>query len=397
MTGNNLLTRNALHVALVPRFVTRIASIPTHAFVRSAPPRPSRPSSGARILRCRPPIRVLQYRSDPRDIAELRRLREDHPDLAAAVDLQIELLQLQRRVQSRVSLPSIPLDAEYLNARLASAPILDFDQIPIDWGDMRFLVRATAAAMRNHEALEDEAIPAGGEALARRRSASRAREELVRRAFGPAPRQRRRSPGLDSVLLQSMRPFLTRAAEAIMARIDFAGWQRGTCPLCVGEPDLAVITPAAERILICARCNARWRFHQLTCPFCLNDDRKKITSFASRDGRYRLYACDVCDRYIKAYDARQASRPVLPVWMEWRRCRWTRQRCRRATSNALARLTAADLPCEDIGRLVGQPVEQVARLPEAAVVRRGAEDDDGDVVIALRAVAAAWPGSSRPC
>ena len=38
-------------------------------------------------------------------------LREDHPDLAAAVDLQIELLQLQRRVQSRVSLPSIPLDA----------------------------------------------------------------------------------------------------------------------------------------------------------------------------------------------------------------------------------------------------------------------------------------------
>ena len=91
-----------------------------------------------------------------------------------------------------------------------------------------------------------------------------------------------------------MRPFLTRAAEAIMARIDFAGWQRGTCPLCFGEPDLAVITPAAERILICARCNARWRFHQLTCPFCLNDDRKKITSFASRDGRYRLYACDVC-------------------------------------------------------------------------------------------------------
>ena len=48
-------------LALVPRFVTRIASIPTHAFVRSAPPRPSRPSSGARILRCRPPIRVHQY------------------------------------------------------------------------------------------------------------------------------------------------------------------------------------------------------------------------------------------------------------------------------------------------------------------------------------------------
>jgi FdhE protein len=83
--------------------------------------------------------------------------------------------------------------------------------------------------------------------------------------------------------------------------------------LCAGEPDLAVITPAAERILICSRCQTRWRFHQLTCPFCLNPDRSRITSFASRDGRYRLYGCDVCERYIKAYDARQATRPVLPV------------------------------------------------------------------------------------
>ena len=49
------------------------------------------------------------------------------------------------------------------------------------------------------------------------------------------------------------------------------------------------------------------------CPFCLNAERGKITSFASRDGQYRLYACDVCQRYIKAYDARRASRPVMPA------------------------------------------------------------------------------------
>ena len=119
--------------------------------------------------------------------------------------------------------------------------------------------------------------------------------------------------GLENVLLQAMRPFLTRAADAIMARTDFAGWQHGTCPLCGGEPDLAVITPAAERILICARCTARWRFHQLTCPFCLNADRETITSFASRDGLYRLYGCDVCQRYIKAYDARRPRARCMPV------------------------------------------------------------------------------------
>jgi len=94
-------------------------------------------------------------RSESREIAELRRLKQEQPELASAADLQIELLQLQRRVQSRVSLPSMPLDAEYLNARLANAPILDFDQIPVDWGDMRFLVRATAAAMALIERLKD--------------------------------------------------------------------------------------------------------------------------------------------------------------------------------------------------------------------------------------------------
>jgi FdhE protein len=73
-----------------------------------------------------------------------------------------------------------------------------------------------------------------------------------------------------------------------------------------------VITPAADRLLICSRCLARWRFHQLTCPFCGNGDRSRITSFASRDGQYRLYACDVCERYLKAYDARHATRPVMP-------------------------------------------------------------------------------------
>ena len=119
--------------------------------------------------------------------------------------------------------------------------------------------------------------------------------------------------GLEPVLLQAMRPFLTKSAEAIMAKTDLAGWTKGSCPLCAGDPDFAVITPAAERILICGRCSARWRFHQLTCPFCMNADRSRMTSFASRDGLYRIYACDVCERYLKAYDARHASRPVMPA------------------------------------------------------------------------------------
>lgn len=253
-----------------------------------------------------------QARAEPREIVELRRLKEQQPDLSSAADLQIELLQLQRRVQTRVPLPAINLDAAHLNGLLAAGPILRFEHLNIDWSDVRFLVRAAAAAMRTHEALEAADLRTIDEIT---RDAERL--PFVVRAWFDGTGQSGVLPpevdGLETVLLQAMRPILTRAADAILARVDLTVWSRGHCPVCGGEPDLAVITPAAERLLICGRCLARWRFDQIMCPFCRNAERSRITSFTSRDGRYRLSACDVCERYIKAYDARSASRPVMPA------------------------------------------------------------------------------------
>lgn len=225
----------------------------------------------------------------------------------------MELLQLQRRVQSRVSLPAIRLDKDYLNGLLARGTVLQFEHLPIEWGDLRFLLRATASAMRSHEALDDRDFR-------RVEALSRETERLpaVLRSWYESPRPGAapmlpEAAGLEPVILQAMRPFLTRSADAIMAMTDLIGWIGGTCPLCAGEPDFAVITPAADRILICGRCSARWHFHQITCPFCANADKSRMTSFASRDGQYRLYACDVCERYLKAFDARRAARPVMPA------------------------------------------------------------------------------------
>ena len=239
-------------------------------------------------------------------------MKAEQPDLAAAADLQIELLQLQRRVQARVPLPAIRLDSAYLATLLNAGSILRFEHLKIDWSDLRFLVRAVAAAMRTHDALDPtdlkkvEIITRDAERLPH---VVRAWYDGPAHAAAPLPID---IDGLDTVLLQAMRPIMTRAADAILARLDIAGWTAGTCPVCGGEPDFAVITPAADRLLICSRCLARWKFDQLACPFCRNADRAQITSFASRDGRYRLFACDVCERYLKAYDARRATRPVMP-------------------------------------------------------------------------------------
>jgi FdhE protein len=120
-------------------------------------------------------------------------------------------------------------------------------------------------------------------------------------------------PVVGQVLALAMRPYLSRCAEVLQQRPELGGWTHPYCGLCGGEPEFAVITPAAERHLICGRCALRWKYEPLTCPYCGNADRSRITSFATTDGQYRVYACDQCRRYLKAYDGRRGTRPVMPM------------------------------------------------------------------------------------
>jgi FdhE protein len=260
-------------------------------------------------------------RHETREVVELTRLREDHPELAAAADLQIELVQLQRRIQNRIPLPSLHVEATALARHVGEGrPILRFDDLPLNWSDFRFVLRETAAALRRHEAIEEDEVRRT-EALAREANAL---EPVVRAWFsatadrtateGPAASPDAETAGLDHVFTLAMRPFLVRCAEAAQSRMDLSPWNWGYCPVCGAEPEFAAITPAADRLLVCGRCTARWKFDPMACPFCGNNDRSRITSFASRDGMYRIAACDVCTRYIKAHDGRRASRPLmLPV------------------------------------------------------------------------------------
>lgn len=247
---------------------------------------------------------------------ELRQLKEAHPELASAIDMQIDLVEVQRRVQARVPLPWIQPDASWLAGQQAAGrPAVRFADIPLDWTDFRLSMRQTADVLSRHETIDRTeharilTIARDGDGLASLvadwYSATSGADGP--RALTPPPD----APNLHQVFALAIRPFLMRSAEALMQRADFSGWRFGHCPLCGAEPDFATITPGGDRRLICARCAAQWTFGAYTCPYCANDDRTRITSFATRDGRYRVYACDACQRYLKAYDARHASRPVM--------------------------------------------------------------------------------------
>ena len=252
-------------------------------------------------------------RAESREVRELRELKIAQPDLAAAADMQIELLGAQKRVQSRVPLPASAFDQRKPDNEQCR-PALRFKDIPIDWSDFRLMIRQTADILRRFETL-DAADYDHIQSLARDGQIETVVTEWYDRALAPSQRtadvRTHEKQLLDQVLLLAMRPFLARCAEALLPRLELSEWRQPCCPLCGGEPEFAYINPAAERLLICGRCTGQWHYDQIACPYCENSDRTQITSFASRDGRYRIYACDVCHRYLKAFDGRDGSRPVL--------------------------------------------------------------------------------------
>lgn len=241
--------------------------------------------------------------------------------------MHLELLELQRRIQGRVPVPTLDLSADTIAKHQAQGrPLLPFDAIPLELSDLRLMVRQTADVLKRFGALDDldyQKVQAVGRDMkllavvgewyrstAARAAMTTAMIGHVRASAGPDAQD-----ALSEVIGLAMRPFLSRCAEVLQQRADLALWTHPHCALCGGAPDFGVITPAAERHLICSRCALRWKFEPLTCPFCANADRSRITSFAARlgDADYRVYACDVCHRFLKVFDARRAGRPVMPV------------------------------------------------------------------------------------
>jgi FdhE protein len=269
-----------------------------------------------------PPARVA--RAEPRQATELKALRERHPELADAVNMHLELFELERRVQVRIPLPLLNLGDDVLARHAASGqPLLRFEDIPIELTDLRLMVRQAADVLRRFGAL-DEADHREIEQLGRDaklltvanawyRSAAAPRTASVTPLASSVSGEAPPAGMLGEVLAQAMRPFLSRCAEALQPRPELSQWAHPYCALCGGEPDFAVIATGGERQLCCSRCTLRWTADPVACPYCSNSDRTRLTSFATPDGVYRVYGCDLCRRYLKACDSRRATRPVMPV------------------------------------------------------------------------------------
>ena len=113
----------------------------------------------------------------------------------------------------------------------------------------------------------------------------------------------------------SIRPIFEAYASQLKGYVDQEMWWRGYCPVCGSMPFIAEFRKEGERFLACSLCGFEWRFMRLKCPFCENEDHKKLRYFyAESEGMaIRIDVCEKCKRYIKTLDTREMAGDVIPI------------------------------------------------------------------------------------
>ena len=109
-------------------------------------------------------------------------------------------------------------------------------------------------------------------------------------------------------------PYLQLACDLVLPRVALDLWYREYCPICGGRPVFAALTSnTGPRTLFCPRCHGEWSFGRVGCPFCKSSEAQ--TYYAGGEGRYRLYVCEACNRYLKTVDFREKG-PELCLAVE---------------------------------------------------------------------------------
>lgn len=243
----------------------------------------------------------------------LEKEREKKPELAETIGLHHTLLLAQ--AEARVSLPYLELEIEEARALLqGGSPLLKLEELEVDWEVFIQLyeeICSTASRHRPELEKEFERIRAflGNYPDKRSQVVDYLRDGRLR----GAEEMGLHSELLAFVLNNALHPFLRAHAEALAPLVDDGLWYHGRCPVCGGQPDLALLEAGSgARHLLCSRCDSQWLFRRLECPFCGNAEPNRLIYYPSEDEVYRLYVCQVCHRYLKTIDMRQVARKVIP-------------------------------------------------------------------------------------
>jgi hypothetical protein len=100
---------------------------------------------------------------------------------------------------------------------------------------------------------------------------------------------------------------LRAATDRVGPASHWRAWTRAVCPCCGGAPDIALGERGAQRMLVCARCDASWRTRGSGCLGCGAEREPEIARIANPELGYDLLMCNACGRFIKERPRRGAD------------------------------------------------------------------------------------------
>lgn len=248
-------------------------------------------------------------------IKKLEEQEKTEGKLPALLEFYKKLLAIQHRVGQKIEVPNPIFTKEAVKAHaFEQKPLLGFSELAIEWRLLRESYKEISALFYQYREIFGE-LPleitdlTPGRVINKRtiRAWYQGRPIVLSSNLSDENQQL-----LGTILNATIKPFLTREAEALNHLLEMEIWRRGYCPICGGNPDFSYLSKdVGARWLVCSRCDTEWLFQRLQCPYCDNDNQNSLYFFTNDEGTHRLYVCDECKHYVKAVDLRQYKGDVL--------------------------------------------------------------------------------------
>ena len=235
------------------------------------------------------------------------------------VEFYQKLSRIQSGAESRIGQVRPDLKKEEVNQRLISgSPLLVFDELALDWTLVQDILAQVVALFAEYSDLLG-ALPRN---LKEMKPYPSLPKEVAKAWFEPTKLTETTTFAdtneyllFEAIIHATLKPFLVSQAKALISLVDQENWRREYCPICGGRPDLAFLDKErGSRWLMCSRCDTRWLYQRLQCPYCRTQDPDALYFLTDATGLYRLYVCEQCRKYIKAIDLRCTESEIsLPL------------------------------------------------------------------------------------
>jgi FdhE protein len=237
-------------------------------------------------------------------LAELARLAQDRPALAAPVEMLREILP--KLYAQACEEPPPAITADEAAAKIGSGiPLLRGETVTLDVPAFRSRWQAVCQAVLRHQ------NPEGGQALASALEWEKLLPtEMLSSVLAGRPEEihaRADLLSLDAglttaVLGLTLFPVLSQIGTAMASLRDGVRWEHGYCPTCGSWPLLGEYRGLEQTcVLRCGLCASEWEFPRLHCPFCGERDHRQLGYFSveGEETRHRAATCDACRGYVK--------------------------------------------------------------------------------------------------